>query len=462
MSSRRPEARALALAALPFLAALLAYGPDTGHGLVKDDFHWIRSSAVERLADVPSLLGRHTGFYRPAVALTFAANHAAGGLDPRGYGYTNLAMAFLAAGLVAAWAGALGLRRGAALAAAALWILNVHGISMAILWGSGRTALLLTCFGVGAAIAATRGRWLAASLLLLLALLSKEEALLLPVALLAIVATSPGEAVRPRQAARWLAPLAAAAVPVAVYLALRAHAGAMTPSTAPPFYRFSFDPLLVLRNVYDYAGRAGGMAALAIGAAALAARLQPPHLTRAQRRAIVVGIIWMVCGFGLTVWLPVRSSLYAVFPSVGAVLAGAALADAWWERTGPRGRAAVLAAALVLSFVLVPVHWRRNGRLVRAGRLSARVVADLSRSAAAVPANGLIVIHDDRSRRTNVASAFGTLIEDAAALAMRKPVRVWVEPPLPDAALAGMVPPTEEPAVEFGVVDGRLVRMPAR
>jgi hypothetical protein len=33
---------------------------------------------------------------------------------------------------------------------------------------------------------------------------------------------------------------------------------------------------------------------------------------------------------------------------------------------------------------------------------------------------------------------------------------VWVEPPLPQAALAGMRPPTDAPAAVFRVVDGSL------
>jgi hypothetical protein len=450
------------LAALPFVAALLAYGPDAGQGLVKDDFHWIRSSAIERLADVPSLLNRHTGFYRPVVALSFAANHAAGGLEPRGYGWTNLALAFLASALVGLWASSLGLRSGAAVLAAALWLLNVHGINLAILWGSGRTALLLTCFGAGAAIAASRRRLIAMSVLLLLALLSKEEALLLPIALLAILATAPPDHRTFRSWSEWIGPATAAAAPVAIYLALRVHAGAMTPATAPAFYRFSVDPLVIARNVFEYAGRAAGMTAVAALVAAVAAGFGRPALSATHRRVIVVGLAWVACGFGLTLWLPVRSSLYACFPSAGAVLAGAALVEAWWERTRPPARTAAVVLALALPFLLLPVYWRRNARWVRAGRLASQVVAELSRSAPAVPPNALVIIHDDRSRRTNVASTFGTLIEDAAVLAMGKPVRVWVEPPLPDAALAGMTPPADAPAAEFRLADGKLTFVAAR
>jgi hypothetical protein len=45
---------------------------------------------------------------------------------------------------------------------------------------------------------------------------------------------------------------------------------------------------------------------------------------------------------------------------------------------------------------------------------------------------------------------------------MGKPVRVWVEPPLPDAALAGMTPPADAPAAEFRLADGKLTFVAAR
>ena len=61
------------------------------------------------------------------------------------------------------------------------------------MWISGRTALLLTLFAVLAAIAAARGRPAAAALLAFAAMLSKEEAVLLPVALLVILALAAPE-----------------------------------------------------------------------------------------------------------------------------------------------------------------------------------------------------------------------------------------------------------------------------
>ena len=73
--------------------------------------------------------------------------------------------------------------RGCVIVAAAVWAFNFHGINMGVLWLSGRTSLLVTCFALAAAIAAAarhRG-WLFVATLL--ALLCKEEAMLLPAVL---------------------------------------------------------------------------------------------------------------------------------------------------------------------------------------------------------------------------------------------------------------------------------------
>ena len=68
----------------------------------------------------------------------------------------------------------LGLSRRAALLAAVLWMINPHGINMAILWLSGRTTTLLTLFSLLAAVAFMR-RGMARRALIAMALLSKER-----------------------------------------------------------------------------------------------------------------------------------------------------------------------------------------------------------------------------------------------------------------------------------------------
>ena len=99
-----PSRRQLAAAwlAVPFAVFLAVYAPAVGRGFISDDFRWIVESRIDRVADIPTIFSRHTGFYRPVVALTFAADYALFGNRPRGYGLTNLALALACAGLFAA------------------------------------------------------------------------------------------------------------------------------------------------------------------------------------------------------------------------------------------------------------------------------------------------------------------------------------------------------------------------
>jgi hypothetical protein len=65
------------VAALALAAVFLAiYVPDVGHGLIKDDFAWIQGSRVADPGALLALFTEHVGFYRPLVAMSFAADHA--------------------------------------------------------------------------------------------------------------------------------------------------------------------------------------------------------------------------------------------------------------------------------------------------------------------------------------------------------------------------------------------------
>ena len=126
--------------AAPFALFLGVYLVGARHGFMLDDFAWILQSRVRSLADVFALFGRDSGFYRPAVALTFAINEWIFGMRPFGYGATNVALALACAAAIGWLARSLDLSRGAAVLASALWLLNFHGIRSAVLWISGRTS----------------------------------------------------------------------------------------------------------------------------------------------------------------------------------------------------------------------------------------------------------------------------------------------------------------------------------
>jgi len=153
---RLPLHRIVAVA--PFLVFAGVYLAAAGHGFIKDDFAWILQSRVRDTGDLAGLFVTDNGFYRPMVALTFTVNDWMFGAAPRGYGVTNVLLALLCGASIYMLARAFALSRGAAIMAAALWLLNLQGIRMAALWTSGRTALVLTLAATMAATAVVRGR----------------------------------------------------------------------------------------------------------------------------------------------------------------------------------------------------------------------------------------------------------------------------------------------------------------
>ena len=458
-----PEWRAALEATAVFL---VTYLPGLGRGFIKDDFAWIASNQVTSPGELVELFTSTADFYRPVVRLSFAADWWLFGIEPLAYALTNLAI--LAAGALAlrALALALGMPRGTALLAAGLWAFNFHGVDMSLLWISGRTSLLATLFALVAARSFVIGRPRAAAGWALAAMLSKEDAVLLPFVLLAWGAlpdakragdddgAAPG--VRFRGALRSSWPLFAS---LAVYLAARTAAGAMTPLDAPAAYRFVLSPEPVVLNALSYLDRGATLAASFVFLLATAAWVVP-RPTPEQRRWVLLGLVWMLGGYALAVLLPVRSSLYAVGPAAGASLAGAALVTALWDGGGRAARCrAVLAGAFALA-IAVPIHWARIDEWVDSARLSTQVLDRLAPVVAALPPDAVIRLDDDRGRRINLDAAFGTLVETAVLIRTGRRQPVWIEPPPVDWRLAGLVPPREEDvAARFALREGELVRL---
>lgn len=450
-------------AALLSAAFLLAYFPDLGHGFVKDDFAWIVHARLQDGEALRRILLDAPTFYRPLVTLSFAINEWLFGFNAFGYGLTNLALAGACAAAVGWLARSAGLPAGAALMAAALWAFNFHGINMALLWISGRTALCLTLFAVLAARAAMTGGRAQVFGFSLLAVLSKEEAVLLPL-LCAVMAAwprgGPSPPPDPSSAGAWLRRGWAAAWPsslaVAFYLALRAQSGAFTPASAPPFYRFTFAPADVFENLLHYADRSATLAAIAAIAAILVAGRRPV-LDAEARRIAGLGVVWVAVALAVTVWLPVRSSLYAVWPSVGAALAASALAAAVWPAAAPRRRRAMVTAALVLPFLLWPVYRSRNVRWVELADLTRDALGAVGAEAARIPDGSMVVLRDDRSTRASFNNAFGALVPEAAALAFGSRFTLWIDPPPDD--LQGVERPSRPVAATFALSRGGVKRV---
>jgi hypothetical protein len=400
------------------------YGDALGHGFVKDDFRWIAAADIRSPRDLQRIFSTNVGFYRPLVTLSFAIDRGIWHLDPRGYAATNLLLLTADAVLLFALARRLSLSPAVALFAVTVWLFNFHGINMALLWISGRTALLLCLFSLGAALAWAERRRGTAALLTLSAMLCKEEALLLPALLVLtdIYSGDIGVQAAPLKAAlRRAWPLWAMA---AIYLLVRAHSGAFGPFDAPAYYQLTLHPRIVTKNATEYLDRGATWAAVS----ALLMFLLVPRglaLDDVERRVVRFGVLWFGCMFAITVFVPTRSSLYAVAPSIGSALAAASLASraerANWNRF------ALLSTTLIAIIAfLIPVYRLRNRGLVEPGDLSTQALSEVQRAARADPQLREIVFLDVAGAPVTLEDAFGGLIPEAIHVFVSPEVRVDV------------------------------------
>lgn len=126
-------------------------------------------------SDLARVFATNVGFYRPLVTTSFAIDRAIWDLDPLGYAITNLVLLLADAAILFLLARRLMLPSPAALFAVAAWMFNFHGINMALLWISGRTALLLCLFSLSAVLTWISGNRELAALLTFAALLCRKK-----------------------------------------------------------------------------------------------------------------------------------------------------------------------------------------------------------------------------------------------------------------------------------------------
>jgi hypothetical protein len=404
---------------------------------------------------VQRIFSTNLGFYRPLVTLSFAVDRGMWKLNPLGYAITNVTLLVADAGLLFVLARRLSLSSAAALFAVAAWTFNFHGINMALLWISGRTALLLCLFSLAAVLAWLRGRDGTAALLTLAAMLCKEEAVMLPPLLLLTDVIAGGD-----RGVRSGSTLAAAIrswplwVAAAVYLIVRAQSGAFGMSDAPEYYRLTFDPRVLIKNAAEYLDRG---ATWAVVAAMLASSFVPRRiqLQAEEWRVIRFGAVWFVLMFAVTVFVPARSSLYAVTPSIGSALAAAALASR--AQRAAAHRFAVAAAVLIAAVaLLIPVYRVRNHGLVEPADLSAQALAELQSAAQHRPDVREIVLLDEPGANVTLDDAFGALAADAGHLFISPDVHVSLGSTVDGAAAE------TRGALVFQLREGRVVQTRTR
>jgi tetratricopeptide (TPR) repeat protein len=194
-ASRRPN---FFFPLILFLLAAAVFANSVGHDFVWDDNRAIRDNLFLVSPGAwwrcfgrdfgLELTGVPVGYYRPLVFLSFILNHIVGALRPFTYHLTNVLLHGLNTVLVFGLVARLADRKTGALAAALFAVHPVHAESVAFI--AGRSDLLCACFlllSVRAMIRSFSSRrrarmvWsIAAAMIYICALLSKEMAVALP------------------------------------------------------------------------------------------------------------------------------------------------------------------------------------------------------------------------------------------------------------------------------------------
>jgi hypothetical protein len=437
----RSDGVSKSFAACAVAALLIAiYGPGIGKGFVKDDVVWVGANHVASWSDARALLLRTDGFYRPVVGATFALDRAAYGLEPFGFGVTNLGLLLLGAFALAFLGRSLGLHATTAVIAAGVWALNFHAVNMAVLWLSGRTALCVSVLALLAAAAVVRQKPIAAGVVTLVAMLAKEEAVMLPFIFTgwawvfagerSQLPATPKRAGAARDVIRLTGPAWLALV---IYLAMRAQTAAMTPMTAPDAYRFVLSPGALAGNALEYLDRACTFSLMVLVVAHVVA-WQRPVMTDPLRRMLILGAIWFAGTFALTVFVPNRSSLYALLPSAAPALVIGFALQQLWDATTPAIHRRLVVAAVALPVLLLPVYWSRNVRWIEIAELSSETFAAVQRVVREHPEVDRLVFRDDRSTRRSFADAYDQLLPNAVRLAAGREIRTDIVAPGEDHA----------------------------
>ena len=221
------------------VAIALAYSNCFGVGFVFDDtYGLVQNPSIRSLANIPRFfvdpylltIHRENIDVRPVLQATFALNYAISGLNPWSWRVLNLVVHFANAAMVFfivrdfAWWPRSESARWPAAAASLIFALSPLG-HQAVVYFWARSALLCTCFYLGAFLAFQKRRFWLCGVLFALALLTKTIAVTLPLTLLAYEYVDNGFA-RLRSLAR---PLAALLVVLALFLVYR---GALLPAWA--------------------------------------------------------------------------------------------------------------------------------------------------------------------------------------------------------------------------------------
>ncbi len=387
--TRRDVGWALGLAA----AALLCYVPALSVGFYSDDYEWL--GRMQPTLENPGFVFRV--FYRdfnPLLHVSLLLDWILGGGQPWLFHASSALWHATAAALVYLLCRRFIQLRTLAMAAAALWALNVR-ISEAVIWPAARGHVLASALALAGLLVATSNaprRSAGALALFAAALLSKETALFAALALPVFLRD-------PRRDRRLLAAVAGLAVAFVAFNAL-----------AKESFHTSDDPwgflvrkvgFLLLRplglgDLYDFSWPSFGLVLASLAGVAWALRREP---------AARAGLAWSLLGAIPLVPLDKLSSRYLYMMSAGyaLVLCGLVHAAQRWLRTRSLCRAAGMAATggVVLLLAANVVRIQREIEDYRIlcepyDRLAARFRASL----AELRCGETLVLYDLSSHRT--------------------------------------------------------------
>ena len=315
----------------PLLAAVVA-SPGLGNHLLSDDYALLAGNLGQSAMDLlQPFLGESTsraagGTYRPLTEVSVGLDYLLWGKSPFGFHLVNLLWHVLNSLLCFAFVRVLVPQRPVvALTAALLFAVHpVHGD--AIFWLSARSDLLVTFFYVGSLLLFVRGRGpelrrvptVGSVLCFILALLSKEVALSLPVLVVILDLAAPSmEGFRARLRRHMLRYMVYVAVGLA-YLGLRLTvlptiAHAKFPGVGEALFNFALYFKLMLLPMETHTGLRGVVVAVLAVIVVVVIFLR--YARMGDRRNMFLGAAWMVTIILPILDVPRRWQLY--LPSVG-------------------------------------------------------------------------------------------------------------------------------------------------
>lgn len=401
--------------------------PGIGKGFITDDFIWLDNVLEDGQLDFSKPFSTGTGFYRPLVSLSFGFQYLIHGTEPLPYSVFNILIHVLNIVLIYLLLNSFSIARPYALTVAFLFSMNIKANTMAVGWLSGRTTLLFAFFGLltfflikkwRTAAIGEKSPFISVFLLILInlvylaALLSKESALIIPVAVFvftlffnARAGAGSGSAEVPSKWKKTGSALVSTLVfipPLLVYFLLRLNSNAFTPLNAPDCYRFRISIPLLMRNLWEYFSRSGlldmVLAVILILLAVLTGTLTR-SLKKMDIRLVGMGAVFFLVFLIPVIFLPVRSDLYVYFPQTGYHLCFAVLLVSLLRYLAPfirKCRTRVLTAVILVALLGVwSQEYFHKARLYgESGRTSSHFLRQVAVAVSPMKNNSHLVIID--------------------------------------------------------------------